>query len=57
MPSHSWPYGLVRPASDEINDRIRNLMNEPAGGQRSAAYAELLALWAEGTRDDVEQAA
>jgi hypothetical protein len=57
MPFPSWPHGLVRPAPDEINDRIRSLMDQPAGGQRSAAYADLLALWAEVTRDDVEQAA
>lgn len=57
MPLPSWPYGLVRPAPDENNSLIRRLMDLPAGGQRSATYADLLALWAEVTRDDVEQAA
>ncbi|MDQ0934956.1 hypothetical protein [Streptomyces turgidiscabies] len=44
-------------APHEINGRIRSLIDQPVGGQRSAAYADLLALWAEATRDDVEQAA
>jgi hypothetical protein len=57
MPTPSRPYGPVAPAPDEVNDRIRRLMDQAAGHQRSAAYADLLALWAEVTKDDVEQAA
>ncbi|MFF6801165.1 hypothetical protein [Streptomyces sp. NPDC012616] len=57
MPSPSWPYGLVPAAPDEINDLIRSLMDQPADGRRSAAYAALLVQWAEVSQADVEPAA
>lgn len=57
MSNPSGPHGRVTPALDEINNRIRRLMNGPAGRKRTAEYGRLLALWAEATRDDVEPAA
>ncbi|GHD34819.1 hypothetical protein GCM10010313_81720 [Streptomyces violarus] len=51
------PDGQETTALGDINDRIRRLMDQPADDQRSATYAELLAQWAEVTRDDVEPAA
>ncbi|WP_405893663.1 hypothetical protein OG272_15550 [Streptomyces sp. NBC_00104] len=57
MPHSLRPHGQVTPALDQVNDRIRRLMDEPAGEERSASYAELLVEWAEVSRDDVVQAA
>jgi hypothetical protein len=57
MSNPSGPHGRVTPALDEINNRIRRLMNGPAGRKRTAEYERLLSLWAEATRDDVERAA
>lgn len=37
------------PALDEINRRIRLLMNEPADKRRAQEYTRLLVLWAEAT--------
>ncbi|MCE7081421.1 hypothetical protein [Streptomyces sp. ST2-7A] len=34
------------PCRDEVNARIRALMDQPAGEDRTREYARLLALWA-----------
>ncbi|MFH8500658.1 hypothetical protein [Streptomyces coeruleorubidus] len=57
MPFPPRPDGQETPALVDINHRIRHLMDQPADDQRSATYAELLAQWADVTRDDVEPAA
>lgn len=57
MPFSPRPPGQVTPALDDLNDRIRRLMDQPTSEDRSATYADLLTLWAEVTRDDVDQAA
>ncbi|MEU8870413.1 hypothetical protein AB0D24_04470 [Streptomyces javensis] len=44
------PQGRVTPpALDEINDRIRLLMNQPADKRRAEEYTRLLVLWAAAT--------
>lgn len=56
--SHSLrPHGRVTTALDQVNERIRRLMDEPAGDERTAAYSRLLAEWADVTQDDIAQAA
>ncbi|GAA2621322.1 hypothetical protein [Streptomyces vastus] len=57
MSNSSGPHGRMTPAPNEINNSIRQLMDEPAGRKRTAEYERLLALWTEATRDDVEPAA
>ncbi|BBC29479.1 hypothetical protein SGFS_007730 [Streptomyces graminofaciens] len=57
MPHSLWPHGRMTPALDQVNERIRRLMDEPAGDERTEAYARLLVEWAEVFRDDVVQAA
>lgn len=57
MPHSLRPHGRVTPALDQVNDRIRSLMKEPASDERTAAYAQLLTEWADVTRDDIAQAA
>ncbi|MEV1086212.1 hypothetical protein AB0I98_49845 [Streptomyces sp. NPDC050211] len=47
----------MTPALDRVNESIRRLMQEPASAERTAAYARLLAEWADLKQDDVEQAA
>ncbi|WP_157839995.1 hypothetical protein [Streptomyces megasporus] len=42
-----WPDGPYCPAQEEVNDRIRHLMEQPADEQRAEEYARLLHLWAE----------
>ena len=50
MPAVFRPHGRVMPpALDEINRRIRLLMNEPADKRRAQEYTRLLVLWAEAT--------
>ncbi len=39
----------MTPAPDEINRRIRLLMNQPASTRRAQEYTRLLVLWAEAT--------
>ncbi|WP_158751608.1 hypothetical protein [Streptomyces bicolor] len=57
MPFSPRPDGQVTPALDDVNEVIRDLMDQPADEQRSATYAELLAQWAEVGRDNVAPAA
>jgi len=57
MPTPPRPHGQVTPALDDVNDRIRNLMGQPASPSRAEEYRRLLDLWAELTRDDIEPAA
>ncbi|MER7477474.1 hypothetical protein ABTX60_07425 [Streptomyces sp. NPDC126510] len=57
MSSPPRPHGQVTPALEDLNELIRNLMDQPADDQRSATYSELLAQWAEVTRDEVGPAA
>ncbi|MFE2424614.1 hypothetical protein [Streptomyces hokutonensis] len=57
MPHSFRPHGRVTPALDQVNESIRRLMHQPASDERTAAYARLLADWADVTRDDVDQAA
>ncbi|WP_405961317.1 hypothetical protein OG235_37285 [Streptomyces sp. NBC_00024] len=57
MPHTLRPHGPVTPALDQVNERIRRLMDEPAGDERTETYARLLVEWAEVSRDDVVQAA
>ncbi|WP_406321895.1 hypothetical protein [Streptomyces sp. NBC_00519] len=57
MPHSFLPRGRVTPALDQVNESIRRLMHQPASDDRTAAYARLLADWADVTRDDVDQAA
>lgn len=57
MPHSLRPHGRVTPALDQVNDRIRSLMQEPASDERTEAYAQLLTEWADVTRDDIAQAA
>ncbi|MGW0763011.1 hypothetical protein ACWD1Y_42220 [Streptomyces sp. NPDC002814] len=51
------PHGQVTPALDRVNESIRRLMQGPASAERTAAYARLLAEWADVKQDDVERAA
>lgn len=56
--SHSpGPDGLVPHALDEVNNRIRHLMTEPAGTARAEEYRRLLSLWSVLSREDVTKAA
>ncbi|MGW4731858.1 hypothetical protein ACWEQC_22290 [Streptomyces shenzhenensis] len=57
MPTTPRPHGQVTPALDDVNDRIRHLMGQPASPSRAEEYRRLLDLWAELTQDDVEPAA
>ncbi|MFI1787500.1 hypothetical protein ACH40D_03385 [Streptomyces olivaceoviridis] len=57
MPTTSRPCGPLRAALEDVNARIRQLMGQPAGKDRTQAYHELLAEWADLTADDVEPAA
>ncbi|MDN3059594.1 hypothetical protein PH213_34700 [Streptomyces sp. SRF1] len=50
MPTVIRPRGRsMPPALDEINRRIRLLMDEPADKRRAEEYTRLLVLWAEAT--------
>ncbi|MFB0617209.1 hypothetical protein [Streptomyces sp. AGS-58] len=49
--------GPPRAALDDINQRIRHLMRQPASSWRTQTYHELLAEWEALTRGDVEPAA
>jgi hypothetical protein len=49
MSSTSRPDGQVPPALDDINTRIRHLMEQPADERQAEEYARLLVLWAEAT--------
>ncbi|MEU4898949.1 hypothetical protein AB0B12_42670 [Streptomyces sp. NPDC044780] len=50
MPTLFRPHGrAMSPALDEINRRIRLLMDEPADKRRTEEYTRLLVLWAEAT--------
>ncbi|MFF0092647.1 hypothetical protein ACFYSF_22170 [Streptomyces canus] len=49
--------GQKAPALDQVNARIRLLMDQPESTQRSEEYETLLRMWAEVTRSDVEPAA
>ncbi|MET8288054.1 hypothetical protein ACGFWD_23285 [Streptomyces sp. NPDC048448] len=51
------PDGQVPHALDQVNDRIRHLMTEPASSARAEEYQELLSLWSALSRDDVAKAA
>ncbi|MCX4458702.1 MULTISPECIES: hypothetical protein [Streptomyces] len=56
--SHSpGPDGQVPHALNEVNDRIRSLMDEPASTERAERYRRLLSLWTALSRDDVTKAA
>lgn len=57
MSHSSGPDGQVTHALDEVNDRIRNLMDEPATSERAEKYRRLLSLWTALSRDDVTKAA
>lgn len=57
MPSPTTLRGLPCPDAEDINARIRQLMDQPASEERAAEYQRLLVLWAEVTRRDVGQAA
>ncbi|MGW2100338.1 hypothetical protein ACWCPX_22070 [Streptomyces olivaceoviridis] len=61
MPTMSRPCGQLRTALDgaltDVNDRIRRLMGQPASKDRTQAYHELLAEWADLTAEDVEPVA
>ncbi|MCQ6246202.1 hypothetical protein [Streptomyces malaysiensis] len=47
MPTLFRPHGrAMPPALDEINHRIRLLMEEPANERRAKEYTRLLVLWA-----------
>ncbi|TMU98204.1 hypothetical protein [Streptomyces sp. DASNCL29] len=53
MPTVFRPRGrAMPPALDEINRRIRLLMDEPADKRRAEEYTRLLVLWAEATTAD-----
>ncbi|WP_328349166.1 hypothetical protein OG800_48835 [Streptomyces sp. NBC_00445] len=47
MPHPPRPHGQVTPALDELNDRIRRLMDQPPSAERTAAYERLLRQWAD----------
>ncbi|MEV6127900.1 hypothetical protein AB0M05_13885 [Streptomyces violaceusniger] len=50
MPTVFRPHGrAMPPALDEINRRIRLLMDEPANELRAKEYTRLLVLWTEAT--------
>ncbi|MCX4615677.1 MULTISPECIES: hypothetical protein [Streptomyces] len=49
--------GQVPHALNEVNDRIRSLMDEPASTERAERYRRLLSLWTARSRDDVTKAA
>ncbi|MFI0765686.1 hypothetical protein ACH4TQ_12505 [Streptomyces sp. NPDC021218] len=50
MPTVFRPHGrAMPPALDEINRRIRLLMDEPANKRRAEEYTRLLMLWTEAT--------
>ncbi|MXM67088.1 hypothetical protein GR925_27580 [Streptomyces sp. HUCO-GS316] len=55
MPRHDPPSGQPRPEAEHVNDRIRDLMREPASRTRAARYADLLTAWIEATRDQGEE--
>ncbi|MER8160198.1 hypothetical protein [Streptomyces sp. NPDC094472] len=53
MPTVFRPGGrAMTSALDEINDRIRILMDEPADKRRAEEYTRLLVLWAEAAMAD-----
>ncbi|MFM9590684.1 hypothetical protein ACKI16_29280 [Streptomyces scabiei] len=54
MPPHGPRSGRPRPEAEDVNARIRRLMDEPATESRTARYALLLAEWAAVTRDSGE---
>ncbi|MGP4089124.1 hypothetical protein [Streptomyces sp. KR55] len=47
MPSLPRLCGPVCPAREEVNARIRLLMEQPPNRERAAAYEQLLRQWAE----------
>ncbi|MEI5526795.1 hypothetical protein WB388_40065 [Streptomyces brasiliscabiei] len=47
MPSPARSRGPLCPALEEINDRIRRLMAQPASRARTEEWALLLQRWAE----------
>ncbi|MBP8535936.1 hypothetical protein [Streptomyces sp. MK37H] len=49
MPTFRPQGRVTSPALEEINDRIRLLMDEPASQRRAEEYTRLLVLWAEAT--------
>ncbi|WP_181387238.1 hypothetical protein [Streptomyces sp. Act143] len=57
MPLFRRPHGQKAPARDQVNTRIRILMDQPESAERSEEYQSLLRTWAEATRSDVEPAA
>ncbi|MBO3682721.1 hypothetical protein [Streptomyces sp. NEAU-YJ-81] len=52
MPTFRPQGRVMPPALDEINRRIRVLMDEPATKQRAVEYTRLLVLWASATAAD-----
>ncbi|MGV2914524.1 hypothetical protein [Streptomyces alfalfae] len=48
MPARIRPDGPYCPAREEVNDRIRVLMSQPASDARSEEWARLLRLWTDG---------
>lgn len=57
MPIHPRPHGQVTPALEQVNESIRNLMDQPATPQRAEAYRRLLEVWADVSADDLAEAA
>lgn len=57
MPTRSRPAGPLRAALDDVNEAIRQLMQQPTSRRRTETYYELLNEWYELTRGDVEPAA
>ncbi|MER6358583.1 hypothetical protein ABT186_44090 [Streptomyces sp. NPDC001634] len=57
MPIPPRPDGQVTPALNEVNDQIRRLMGQPASPHRTAEYRQLLDVWGDLARGDVDQVA
>ncbi|GAB3117704.1 hypothetical protein GCM10027160_28620 [Streptomyces calidiresistens] len=51
------PLPTPLPHRDEVNARIRLLMEQPAGVERTREYARLLTLWAAAGRPELVTAA
>ncbi|MEU9033741.1 MULTISPECIES: hypothetical protein [unclassified Streptomyces] len=57
MPPHPRPDGPLRPAAAQINEAIRQLIEQPDDDRRAEEYRRLLIAWAEATRSDMVKAA
>ncbi|MEU0272286.1 hypothetical protein [Streptomyces sp. NPDC006307] len=57
MPPRSRPHGLLRPAAAQINEAIRQLIEQPDDDRRAEKYRRLLIAWAEATRSEMVKAA